>query len=84
MAGHSMLCKYKDSLGTPGRGIHGIRLMNLAVVDVLGTVALGWIVSAVWKIAMWEATCYMFLLGIILHRVFCVETTVDRFLFSSK
>lgn len=67
------LCKYKDILGVPGEGVHSFRVFNLAVFDVLGTIALAYVM----KIPIWFA----FLLGIILHRIFCVRTTIDKLLF---
>ena len=34
------LCKYKNALGRPGKGIHSFRIANIAVVDVLLTFAI--------------------------------------------
>lgn len=31
------LCKYKDALGEPGKGIHSYRLFGIAIADVLMT-----------------------------------------------
>ena len=67
------LCKYKDILGVPGEGVHSLRVFGLAIVDVLATIA----VAYVMKIPVWLA----FLIGIILHRMFCVRTTIDKLLF---
>jgi len=47
------LCKYKNALGEPRKGIHSF---------------------------LYTAIC-LFILGIILHRLFCVRTTVDKILF---
>ena len=30
-------CKYKDSLGKPGEGLHSYRVFNLSVLDILFT-----------------------------------------------
>ena len=67
------LCRYKDILGVPGEGVHSLRVFGLAIVDVLATIA----VAYVMKIPVWLA----FFLGIILHRMFCVRTTIDKLLF---
>ena len=32
-----MLCKYKDLLGVPKKGIHKYRIFNIAIFDVLLT-----------------------------------------------
>ena len=29
------LCKYKNALGVPGKGIHSYRICNLAIVDII-------------------------------------------------
>ena len=34
-----MLCKYKDVLGKPKQGLHKYRIFNIAIVDVLLTIA---------------------------------------------
>ena len=31
------LCKYKNALGVPGKGIHSYRICNLAIVDIIFT-----------------------------------------------
>lgn len=34
------LCKYKNILGEPGKGVHSYRIFNIAIVDVLLTLIL--------------------------------------------
>ena len=31
------LCKYKNALGVPGKGIHSYRILNIPIFDVLFT-----------------------------------------------
>lgn len=76
----SGLCAYKDMLGTPGVGIHSHRIFNLAVVDVGMTIAGAGIISYYSGYAFINVLLILFILGIILHRVFCVDTTIDRLL----
>ena len=77
------LCKYKNALGRPGKGIHSFRIANIAVVDVLLTFVLAYVL---WvkheKYNYWTILFCCFIAGIALHRIFCVKTTVDKFLFS--
>lgn len=79
------LCKYKDSLGVPGKGIHSYRLFNLAIVDVFFTFLLGLFIWSFTKnrslVSYIYITLSCFLAGIILHRTFCVKTTIDKFIF---
>jgi fatty acid desaturase len=75
------LCKYKDSLGKPGKGIHSYRIFNIAIMDVLLTLLAAFLISFLWKISFWLTSIILFLLGIFLHRLFCVRTTIDKLLF---
>ena len=74
------LCKYKDALGVPKQGNHSYRVFDIAIVDVLLTVLGAWLFSRFFG-GFWCWLIILFLLGIILHRLFCVRTTVDKWLF---
>lgn len=78
-----MLCKYKHSLGVPGKGIH-THLFGIAITDVIMTVLFAWILSRVFKWKFMYVVILFFLLGIIAHRIFCVPTTIDKLLFPVK
>ena len=77
-------CKYKDALGEPKKGLHSYRVFDIAVVDVLFTFLLAkfiqYYLMEEWDFLLILVCC--FALGIILHRVFCVKTTIDKLLFS--
>ena len=75
------LCKYKNSLGEPKKGIHSYRLFGLAIVDVVMTILGALLISYIFKYSFLYTTISFFILGIILHRLFCVRTTVDKLLF---
>ena len=75
------LCKYKYILGKPGQGIHSYRLFNLAIMDVIMTIIGSYIISYFFKLPFLYVTIFLFCLGIFLHRIFCVRTTVDKLLF---
>ena len=76
-------CKYKDVLGKPKEGVHKYRIMNIAIVDVLATILLAKTIQyyIVPDKNIWLILILCFILGIILHRIFCVKTTIDRLLF---
>ena len=76
------LCKYKNALGVPGKGIHSYRFLNLAIMDVLMTILAAFIISYFFKVSFACICAVLFILGIILHRLFCVRTTIDKLLFS--
>ena len=76
------LCRYKDILGKPGEGAHSYRIFNIAVVDVLLTMLLAFIIHFFFpKYPLIYILGFLFLLGIVAHRIFCVRTTVDKALF---
>jgi hypothetical protein len=75
------LCKYRNALGVPGKGAHSIRLGGVAVVDVLLTIVGAYIIAYFARTSFAWTAAGFFLLGIILHRMFCVRTTIDKLLF---
>jgi hypothetical protein len=75
------LCKYQNSLGIPNKGIHSYRLFGVAIVDVIFTIIGAIIISYFSKRSFIYTVIFLFLLGIILHRLFCVRTTIDTLLF---
>ena len=77
-----MLCQYRDIFGKVGEGVHSYRVFNVAIVDVLLTIALACVVYMFMPgYNFLYILIGLFLLGIVAHRVFCVRTTVDKVLF---
>jgi hypothetical protein len=76
-----MLCKYKNILGTPKEGVHKYRLFGISITDVLLTIIAAFILSYFFNYNFLLILIILFLLGIILHRIFCVKTTIDKLLF---
>jgi hypothetical protein len=74
------LCKYKHFFGEPGKGKHK-HFMGVAMWDVFLTIISGVILSLLFNWNMLNTIIIIFLLGIIVHRIFCVRTKVDKFLF---
>ena len=77
----SFLCRYKDILGKPKEGIHKYRIFNIAIVDVIMTLIGAYIIAYFTNYSFLTVSIILFLLGIFLHRIFCVRTTVDKWLF---
>ena len=75
------LCKYRNALGVPGKGAHSIRLGDVAIVDVIMTLVGAYIIAYFARTSFAWTAAGLFLLGIILHRMFCVRTTIDKLLF---
>tara|TARA_Y100000817_G_C16818472_1_gene527756 strand:- start:904 stop:1149 length:246 start_codon:yes stop_codon:yes gene_type:complete len=76
-------CKYKDFFGKPGEGLHRYRIFNLALVDIFATLVLAWVLQRFYFIYTdyLSVLLFTFIVGILLHRLFCVRTTIDKFLF---
>ena len=77
------LCKYKYIFGKPGMGIHSYRIFNIAIVDVLSTILGSYIISLLTNYKFIYVPIFMFILGIILHKIFCVKTTVNNLIFQA-
>jgi hypothetical protein len=77
------LCKYKDILGKPREGPHSFRIFNFAIVDILLTILLAYILSIYTKYKFIYTLLFSFIFGIICHKIFCVKTTIDKLLFKN-
>lgn len=75
------LCKYKDMFGKPNEGAHSYRIFNIAIVDVLATIIVAYIISDMYNYNFYKTLGILFIIGIIAHRLFCVRTTIDKLLF---
>jgi hypothetical protein len=77
--------EYATLFGNVGEGVHGYRLFDFAIVDVLATIfgaylLYRWLKYHSWMSFFW-VLALLFALGITLHRLFGVRTTIDRLLF---
>ena len=81
------LCKYKNIFGKTNEGIHSVRILNIAIFDVLSTIIVGILLQFLLLrlfgiyIDLVIILIILFSLGILLHRLFCVRTTIDKLLF---
>lgn len=79
-----MFCQYKDIFGKVGEGVHSYRFFNIAIVDVLLTIIGAYIINLfIPYFSFTYILVLLFILGIVLHRLFCVRTTVDKILFGN-
>jgi hypothetical protein len=69
-------CEYKNLLGELDKGIHS-HFMGIAIFDVLMTIVGAFIISYGFNINFSYTLLILFLLGVILHKIFCVKTTID-------
>lgn len=75
------LCRFRHALGAPRAGFHSVRVLDVAVLDVVGTVLVAVPLARALGARLPVVIAALFLAGIALHRLFCVDTTLDRLLF---
>ena len=75
-----MSCPYKYLFGVPGKGIHAYKFLDTAIVDYMGTILLAAILTKLTNIPFVISTILMFIIGIVLHALFCVPTGATRYL----
>jgi hypothetical protein len=75
------LCKYKNLFGKLGTGIHSYRIFNIAYLDILVTVVVAYGLSKLFRTPFLYTLIAFFILGILIHRLLCVRTTIDKLLF---
>ena len=77
-----MYCKYKTMFGEVGKGLHSYRILDIAIIDVLLTILGAYLIHRLFPRLNFNAILFILvILGIILHRLFCVRTKVDKLLF---
>lgn len=72
------LCKYRSIFGDPGEGVHSYRFFSIAIIDLVLTMIVAYYLPLYDKFTNF---ILLLLLGIILHRIFCVNTTVNKYIF---
>lgn len=82
MEGKSLnLCQYKDMFGKPNEGIRKtLRLFDISLVDTIPTIFLGLLLSKLLHTNKFNGILVAFILSIIFHKVFCVDSTIIKLL----
>ena len=75
------LCEYKNIFGKPNTGLHKYRFLKIAIVDLLLTILFAYGISWFYEYPFLPTLGIFFLIGIFVHRLFCVRTTLDKLLF---
>lgn len=75
------LCKYSNMFGAPRTGVHATRIADIAVIDLALTVVAAYWLSLIYKQPFYKMLFGLLLLGIVMHRIFCVNTKVNVALF---
>jgi hypothetical protein len=70
-----------DIFGKPNEGPHSIRLFGIAIVDLVLTIIGAFFLSKLLKVNFFIVLLLLLLLGILLHRIFRVNTTINKLIF---
>ena len=78
-----MACKYSEIFGKTGEGAHSFRILDVAIIDVIFTIVGAYVIHRLVlpQYPFLFVLIMLFALGIVMHRLFCVRTTVDKLLF---
>jgi len=76
------LTKYKNIFGSPGTGLHKIKFKGTSVIDYFLTIVGAFILTYYTDIPLVLSTIGLFIIGILLHYLFGIETQVLKFIFS--
>ena len=77
MQSTNSLCQYKHVFGKERTGFHAIRVLDVAIGDFLLTLVGSFIIAYFLGTNFLMTFIIIFILGIILHRMFCVNTKIN-------
>jgi uncharacterized membrane protein len=78
------LCPYKNIFGKVGEGAHKYRLFGFAIVDTVLTLVGAFLIAHYTKQDPILIFLILILLSILVHRAFCVETTLTKLALGSQ
>jgi hypothetical protein len=71
--------RYKNIFGKENSGIHKIRFVNTAIIDYILSIGLAFLITFLTSFPLVLSTICVLVLGIILHILFGVQTSVIKF-----
>lgn len=79
-----MFCQYKDIFGKPNEGVHAYRFLGIAIVDFVMTIVGAIIIAAYFNYDYTITIIVTLIIGVIVHRLFCVDTALNSIIFDIK
>lgn len=70
------LCKYRELFGKERHGVHSLRIGDVAVIDVLLSLILAWILSKTLNINYSYSAAIVFWVASIFHWLFCLRKSI--------
>jgi hypothetical protein len=79
------LCKYNKLFGESGlrTGFRKYRVFGIALFDVSVTIVCALLFAWFFRLPYVPTVIAIFILGVFVHRLFCVKTAVDKMIFGS-
>ena len=77
--GYCPFSKYSDIFGKAGTGVHKFKILDTAMVDYILTILLAFFLAWITGIPLVIMTIIAFIIGIILHALFGVNTKSVKF-----
>ncbi len=72
--------KFKNVLGEAGKGVHSFKILDTAMVDYFLTIMLAFVFSYLTGFPLVLMTILLFIVGIICHMLFGINTTTLKYL----
>ena len=72
---------FDKTIGVPNVGIHSYRIFNIAYMDVIVVLISAILIAWAMKWSYIKTIIGVFIFGVIVHRMFCVRSAVDKWLF---
>jgi hypothetical protein len=76
-----MFCKYRHIFGEERKGFHSFRVLDVAIGDVIGTVLVSLLIAYYFNVSLAKTLLVAFVIGIVAHRLFCVNTKINTIIF---
>ena len=75
-----MLCQFQHVAGRPREGFHAARIpvIDVALWDVVGTICIAIVLAHWFQTNVGWTLLMVFAVAVLLHWLFCVETTIMR------
>lgn len=77
-------CQWRHIFGREREGFHAARIAGLAANDLIGTIFLAYFISYVTSLSFLLIFAILMLSALLLHRLFCVDTTLTRLVFGPQ
>lgn len=74
--------RYSTIFGEPRKGAHALRIFDIAIVDLVLTVIVAWLVAYMMNWRFLLVLVCLLIASIVMHRLFGVRTKIDTLLFS--